>query len=134
MARRLEYDEFGYPRFRMGPEPDHDLTRSKPPRDKSRYSYSYDPFTIWGPPFPNKECNGSDYTDRLEQWDYDKYNRLAKEIYKDARPFDSYHCRGDLIEKFLRAYHGNETIKLLRVIEYCNWSSGYPTWRLDYTK
>lgn len=112
---------------------DSDLTRDDPIRTKQSHPYSYDPFTIWGYPGPSKKCNASDYTDRLHQWDYRKYDSIAREVYTEgARPFDSHHCRGDLIEVFLQKYHNDPTIKLLRVIEYCDASSGYPTWRLDY--
>ncbi len=134
-------DPYGSRRFRMRlPKgavlADSDLGRQDPPRSKHNrnYTYAYDPFTIWGAPRAHKECNGSDYTDRLEQFDRPKYHRLIEEIYKPehCQIFSEHHCRGDLIEKFLRAYHDDESIKLLRVIEYCNWSTGYPTWRMDY--
>lgn len=113
---------------------DSDLQRSDPPREKHdfRYRYAYDPFTIWGNPGPNESCNGSEYVDRLEQWDYAKYGRISERFYKGARPFDDHNCRGDLFEQFLREWFEDPDLKLLRVVEYCNRSSGYPTWRLDY--
>lgn len=95
-------------------------------------TYCYDPFTIWGEPRPNKACNGTDYTDRLDQWDNAKYAQLARKHYQDARPFDSHNCKGHLIETFLRDWHGDPELKLLRVVEYCSPNSGYQTWRLDY--
>lgn len=112
---------------------DADLQRQDPPRTRMTHPYSYDPFTIWGKAEPDPCCNGSDYTDRLEEWDYKKFHEIAKETYVGgARPFNSQDCRGDLIEKFLRRYHNAPDLKLLRVIEYCNQSSGYPVWRLNY--
>jgi len=134
LSRLSQYGEiFG---IKIIDDSDADLQRQDPPRTRARYPYSYDPFTIWGDPHPNDRCNGSDYTDRLEEWDYKKFNELAKEIYVDgdqrAAPFNSFNCRGDLIQKFLRRYHDAPDLELLRVIEYCNVSTGYPTWRLDY--
>jgi hypothetical protein len=111
---------------------DEDLGRQDPPRTKSSHPYAYDPFTIWGAHSPNPKCNGSVYVDRLEQWDRAKYKQLAEEVYEGCRPFDSYNCKGDRIQEFLRRWNDDPALKLLRVIEYCNWSSGYPTWRLDY--
>jgi hypothetical protein len=120
-----------------GPRGDEDLIRHDPPWTKSAHPYCYDPFTIWGEPRENKACNGTDYTDRLDQWDRAKYDQLARKHYRSGdngyeRPFDSHRCKGDLIEAFLRDWHDDPKLKLLRVIEYCNPSSGYPTWRLDY--
>lgn len=118
---------------------DQDLQRHDPPHTTSSHPYSYDPFTIWGG--PSKECNASDWTDRFDEWDYKKAEQLRSEIYwveNDAgekvpqRPYDRHRCRGDLIETFLQKYLDDATIRLLRVVEFCNASSGYPTWRLDY--
>lgn len=116
---------------------DQDLTRHDPPWTTQSHPYCYDPFTIWGMPHSNKACNGTVYTDRLDQWDSAKYARLAREHYRSGencyeRPFDTHRCKGDLIEAFLRDWFEDPALKLLRVIEYCNPSSGYSTWRLDY--
>lgn len=120
-------------RARQRDEADADLDRQDPPRGRYSHPYSYDPFTIWGEPKPDPRCNGSDWTDRLEEWDHKKFHELAKEIYVgNARPFNSLNCRGELIEKFLRRYYDEPKLELLRVIEFCNQSSGYPLWRLDY--
>ncbi len=114
------------------PAVDLDLQRSDPPRTRSTHPYSYDPFTIWGAPQAHAECTDTNWTDRLQEWDYAKYQVLAKKHYPDmSRPFDSYNCKGTLIEQFLRDWHADPDLKLLRVIEYCNAATGYPTWRLD---
>lgn len=130
---------------------DKDLSRHAPPRTKSTHPYAYDPFTIWGDPFPSKQCNGTVYTDRLDQEDRAKYERLVRKHYQreesnrdfgragvrwqsptELRPFDSYHCKGELIEAFLRDWFEDPQLKLLRVVEYCDPHSGYETWRCDY--
>ena len=116
---------------------DEDLTRHDPPWTKQSHPYCYDPFTIWGEPRPNKTCNGTVYTDRLDGEDRAKYERLARKHYRSGgnsyeRPFDSHHCKGHLIEEFLRDWMEDPQLKLLRVIEYCNPSTGYQTWRIDF--
>lgn len=129
----ISHDEFGY-HLEPVDTRDSDLDRRDPPRRKHdhNYTYSYDPFTIWGHAGPNERCNGSEWTDRLWEFDYSKAERLAARIYAGARPFDNHSCRGDLVEQFLREWHEDPVLELLRVIEYCNPSTGYPTWRLDY--
>jgi len=117
-----------------GPLPDEDLRPSKPRRTKWSFPYSYDPFTVWGEPFPNAACNGSVYVDRLEEWDHKKFARLIEEV-RVGEPHGRLFgegCRGDLVQKFLRRWHDKPNLRLLRVIEYCNVATGYPTWRLDY--
>lgn len=134
--RAMPYDMPGMPPyFVVEDDSDDDLMRHDPPWSKQSHPYCYDPFTIWGAPRPNKACNGTVYTDRLDQWDHAKYEQLASKHYRSGyeRPFDSYRCKGHLIEAFLRDWFDDPELKLLRVIEYCDASSGYPTWRLDYT-
>jgi hypothetical protein len=117
---------------------DADLIRHSPVWTKAGHPYAYDPFTIWGAPQPDARCNGSTYTDRMEQHDRKRYHALAERHYRGGdpvtyhRPFDSHRCRGDLIEQFLREWEGDPDLTLIRVIEYCDVSNGYPTWRLDY--
>jgi hypothetical protein len=118
---------------RINPERDADLQRHDPPRTKASDPYSFDPYTIWGFAGPNPQCNATDWTDRLWEWNYAKCERLTKEVYPPgSMPFSDYGCRGDLIQEFLRRYHDDESIVLLRVIAYCNASNGFPLWRLDY--
>jgi hypothetical protein len=121
-----------------GPRADEDLTQHDPPWTRHTHPYNYDPCTIWGEPRPNKACNGTVYTDRLEQWDRAKYACLARKHYRSGtndfeRPFDAHNCKGHLIEAFLRDWLEDPQLKLLRVVEYCNPGTGYPTWRLDFT-
>src|SRR5262249_1554438 len=116
---------------------DADLGRHDPPWTRQSHPYCYDPITIWGAPRPSKECNGTVYTDRLDQWDRDKYARLAKKHYQSGdscyeRPFDFPQCKGHLIERFLRDWFDDPKLRLLRVVEYCSPGTGYQTWRLDY--
>lgn len=134
---RYQSNDHGFGYFRLEDDRDLDLPRSNPPRTKAFHPCAYDPFTIWGDPHPSKKCNGTDYTDQLDRWDPAKYDQLAKKHYRSgesdyARPFAEYACKGDLIQAFLRDWHDDPKLELLRVIEYCDASTGYSTWRLDY--
>lgn len=91
-------------------------------KTKEEYPYSYDAFVVYGRRDEEK-CNGSVYTDRLYQWDHEKTKSL------NIKDWTS-NFKG--IEAFLREWQGHEKLELLQVVEYCNVSNGYPTWRLDY--
>jgi hypothetical protein len=114
----------------MGEDQDRELRYSDERRTKQQYPYSYDPFTTWGSRDPR--CNGSVYTDRMDQWDHDKFISLGKKILGEVPNWFGTWCNGAKVEEFLREYMGKPNLKLTRVIEYCNMSTGYPTWRLDY--
>jgi hypothetical protein len=135
----MKFDIYGYP-YVIDDSRDQDLlTRHNPPLSKEEYPYGYDPFTIWGEARAHKECNGSVYTDTLFRDDCDKYERLALKHYghggfEGDTVFSSYACKGPLIEAFLRDWFDDPELKLLRVIEYCNKSNGFHTWRLDFVQ
>lgn len=119
------------------PHADADLSRSNPPRTPQTHPYAYDPFTIWGSPHPSKERHGTTYVDRLMQWDRAKYERLARKHYHSGtdnyeRPFDAQHCKGYLIEAFLRDWFDDPELRLLRVVEHCHPYTGERNWNLDY--
>jgi hypothetical protein len=129
------FDQHGRRHFVEVEDFDDDLSRHDPPWTKKDHPYNYDPFTIWGG--PSKEHNGTDYTDRLDEWDPAKYTRLAAKHYQSGtssyeRPFDSYNCKSHLIQAFLRDWHDDPKLRLTRVVEYCHPHTGYQTWRLDY--
>ncbi len=131
--RRGNRDAFGsfFP-LNGGPSIDDDLHRHDPPWNKWDHPYSYDPFTAWGG--PDKAANGSDWSDRLFQFDYEKTSRIGKEVFDgagDMRWFGA-GMSGEKAERFLRLWHDDPSIVLTRVIEYCNVSNGYPTWCLVY--
>ncbi|MFR2890678.1 MAG: hypothetical protein ACLTDM_21035 [Clostridium butyricum] len=106
----------------------YDIEGNEIERTKEEYPYSYSPITIW---IDNKvEANATIYSDRLHRMDYKKYNRLCKEIWGDeSQYFDDRQPKD--IEKFLSMFFNRE-IKLVRIREECNQSSGYPYWRFDY--
>ena len=99
-------------------------------RTKREYPYSYDGFVQWRGG-KNEEANGTIYSDRLLMWDYNKHNRLCEEHFGDQ---GQYWNQRDpkKIEAFLRDWTGDDNLKLIFVMEYCNVSNGYPCWRFDY--
>ncbi len=101
-------------------------------RTKQSHPYSYDGFVQWRGG-ENKEANGTIYSDRLLQWDYEKHNELCEKHFGNKGQYwDARHP--EKIEAFLRDWVDDQNLKLIFVMEYCNVSSGYPCWRFDYHK
>lgn len=96
-------------------------------RTKDKYPYSYDGFVTWS---IDEEADDTVYSDRLLHWNYTKCRSLMNKHFKGDG--DYYYNRSpEQIEAFLSEYMDKD-IKLVRVMEYCNQSSGYPVWRFDY--
>ena len=71
------------------------------------------------------------YSDRLFQWDSQKYNQCCREVWKnEAQSF--YDRDASDIEKFLQLYLGDSNVRLCRVLQDENRATGYPYWRFDY--
>ncbi len=94
-----------------------------------RYHYSYSPFIVWGEDIPEQGCV---YTDRLFQWDPEKFDKLCLKHFGNVSQYfnDRNH---ELVEAFLSDYLGKK-VKLGMIVEWCNVSSGYPLWSLHYTE
>lgn len=76
-----------------------------------------------------RKANRTFYSDRLWQWDYDKYCRLATKWFGSARQI-LYGIEPRVFEGFLKEYMAEDlTLVSIEVIE--NASSGYPIWRFD---
>lgn len=113
--------------FGMGAVDEHD----KPvERTKREYPYTYSGF-VQERVHPNEKANGTVYSDRLRQWDYEKCRRLQKKHFGKETDYWN-NISAATIEKFLRDYWDNDKIEVVLVMEYCNISSGYPLWRVDY--
>ena len=98
-------------------------------RTPHTHPYNYDGFVLWR---NSKDINASDtvYSDRLYQWDWEKYNKCCYEIFGNTgQYFDN--RKPEDIEKFLSLYFGNE-VKLCVLMQYCNKATGFPYWRFDY--
>lgn len=106
-----------------------DLNEKPIKRTPFSHPYNYDEYVIW------KNSCGVDnsnavYSDRLYQWDYEKYNKCCQETFKNqGQSFDKREPKE--IEKFLSMYFEKE-IKLTAVTQGCNQATGYPYWVFFY--
>ena len=93
------------------------------------HPYSYEPFVQWIDDY-NKEKGHTVYSDRMFQWDSEKYNKCCDEIFGNhGQYFDN--RNPDKINQFLNKYFGKE-VKLTAILQYCNVSTGFPYWRFIY--
>lgn len=70
------------------------------------------------------------YSDRMYQWNPDKYNMCALEVFGDTGQF-FYNRSNEDIEKFISMYLGYKVV-LLAVHVEDNASNGYPYWVFLY--
>lgn len=107
-----------------------DLNGKPIERTPLSYPYNYDEYVIWKDENFNEEECSAVYSDRLFQWDYEKYNKCCQEVFKNQGQ-QFYEREPKEIEKFLGMYFERE-VKLTAVIQGCNQSSGYPYWVFFY--
>lgn len=119
----LEYDEYGYNYNYVG------IDGEPVKRTKEEYPYSYDSYVVWEEDY-NKTTNNAVYSDRLIQWDYDKFNKCCRNIWGNERQYFNDRSPKD-IGKFLSLYFDKE-VKLTVIMEGCNFASGYPYWIFYY--
>ena len=94
------------------------------------HPYNYDEYVCWKDRNFNREKCDAVYSDRLFQWDYEKYNKCCQEVFKnEGQYFDKREPKE--IEKFLSMYFGKK-IKLTAVVQGCNQATGYPYWVFFY--
>jgi hypothetical protein len=128
----LEYDEKGH---YVGHKPADDrysilgLTYNPNPKDKWSHPYSYDPFIVW---YGNARKGDSVvYSDRLVQWDYDKYMECAKTV-RTKYNTNSFDINNPVqVKEFLSLYYDKQVV-LTAIVEGCNVSNGYPYWILYF--
>lgn len=70
------------------------------------------------------------YSDRLYQWDYEKYNTLRQKHFGNHSQ-SWFGIPDKKIEAFLSDYIGKKVI-LKFTFQGTNASNGYPYWRFDY--
>lgn len=93
------------------------------------YPYSYDEFVIYLNGY-KKEKSHCVYSDRLFQWDSEKYNQCCLKVFGNTgQYFDN--RKPSKINEFLNLYLEKE-VKLTAICQGCNWSNGYPLWRFIY--
>lgn len=95
--------------------------------------YSYQEFVLW----KRKNCQidsnklAAEYSDRLYQFDSDKYNKLCIKYFGNSGQMWYEEREPDRIESFLQEYL-EKPIKLAMVLQGCNRSNGYPYWVFQY--
>ena len=107
-----------------------DLDGNEIKRNPFTHPYNYDEYIIWkAENFVKEKCDAV-YSDRLYQWDYEKYNRCCQEVFKNKGQ-QFYQRNPKDIEKFLSMYFDKQ-IKLTAIMQGCNQSSGFPYWIFLY--
>lgn len=106
------------------------------PRTKRSHPYSYDPVLQYKKYAKTPQTAHASYSDRLAQWDHDKFRRLCEQHFKGKngdRGGDWFYQRHPAdIEAFLRDYFDQPALELVRVEEQCNVASGFPLWVFWY--
>lgn len=99
-------------------------------RTPREFPYSYDPFVVFkDPSWTDRDTVV--YSDRLHEWDWQKYNRCCMEVWNNEGQLFGGRKPAD-IERFLRLYNEDPGLKLTGIEEGCNYSNGYPFWVFYY--
>ena len=93
-------------------------------KPKEPGSYSYDSFVTYQ---TSKDYDDAHYSDRLSQWNREKYNELCVKHFGKAGDYWGGRSPKS-IEAFLREYWDSPGLELVGIMECCNKSSGYPYW------
>ena len=107
-----------------------DLDGNEIKRNPFSHPYNYDEYVIWKDENFDKEKYSAVYSDRLYQWDLEKYNKCCQEVFENQGQ-QFYQREPKEIERFLSMYFDKE-IKLTAVMQGCNQSSGFPYWIFLY--
>jgi hypothetical protein len=102
-----------------------DLKGNNVTRTRETHPYGYDAYVIWKGDYVDGQ-GSSEYSDRLLQWDWDKFNSCSREVWgNEAQYFNN--RQPEDIERFLGLYF-DKNVKLTALMEGCNVSNGYPYW------
>lgn len=99
-------------------------------RSVGEYPYSYEPF-LTNRLLPQSQANSSVYSDRLYQWDSEKFNKLCLKHFGDQGQC-FYDREVTKIEAFLREYNNKPELQLVSIEQGCHVSNGYPFWVFHY--
>ena len=106
-------------------------------RIPATHPYSYDAHVIYNQPgFKYKdqtyEKDGlcTVYSDRLSQWDYEKYRECMKQF--KGEDGDYFWRDTNKVVKFMKKYYNNKKLEVNMIMEGCNVSNGYPYWLIFY--
>lgn len=119
-----EYDD-GYIKYQFV-----DLDGNPIKRTPFTHPYNYDEYVIWKDKDFDEKIHSAVYSDRLYQWDYEKYNKCCHEVFKvKGQHFGKADPKN--IEKFLSMYFDKD-IKLKAVTQGCNQADGNAYWVFFY--
>lgn len=100
-------------------------------KTKDEFPYSYDGF-VKERKYTDLKATGTVYTDRLLQWDFKLTRGLIKKHFGNTAG-DYWEDRSlEDIQGFLRERLSKPELIVTLVMEYCNISTGFPVWRIDY--
>lgn len=110
--------------FSTGKVDEHGNLIKKTPEE---YPYSYDGFVtyIGG---ENSEANHTVYSDRIHT--SKEYEEACQKVFHNSGQMFFNRSPND-IEKFLRLFYKDKSLKLILVMQCCNVSNGFPLWRFD---
>lgn len=94
-------------------------------RTKAQYPYSYDTFIVWRTG-PNSELTHSVYTDRMQQWEPEKFELLRKKYNKQFPAMTPAELTNYMCE-----YIGKQ-VEVIYLAECCNHANGFPLWLIGY--
>lgn len=90
--------------------------------------YNFDEYIIWKGDYKNSDLKA--YSDRLQQWNFEKYNTCIHNMLKTSGWLFSFE-NSNFTEYFLSSYYG-KNIKLTAIAKGCNVSSGFPYYVFFY--
>lgn len=99
-------------------------------RNPLRYPYSFDPYVIYKAEDFDPKIDSSVYSDRVTNLFYSK-----QEIYEARRQVtnDPYRdiswSNPEQVSKFMTILE-KKSVRCTAIIQECNWSNGYPYWRV----
>lgn len=97
-------------------------------KPKDKYPYGYSPFRIFRRNWSRNDKSVD--SDRLFEWDSEKYNKLSKEVFGNAgQNFGNRYP--EEIQQFLQLYLGRRVL-ITGIMECCNAGNGYPYWTFYY--
>ena len=103
-----------------------DLDGNPVERTRDKYPYSYDPYVVFKSDSFKREEMTSVYSDRLLQWDLDKFNDSRKKV--DGTTSQYFNLSQYQCQLFLRYYYDDPNLELHCILEGCNVSNGFPYW------
>lgn len=123
----MKIDAFGYPMDSHGSFHYDDARWVDPTRRRTKQElpYGYDEFFIFGDRETVKVARHAVYSDRMSQWDYDKFWAAYEEHLKGCGGFPSAGQKS--MSAFMSRYY-DRPITVLALAEGCNISNGYPYW------